>query len=448
MKLNKRNVDKILCIVSIILASLTVFCDGNEENGPYAQIDVTTNTGIVGDEVELTGANSTGDRLTYEWSFGTVPPGSQVETNTTNMDNVIFRFTPDRAGTYSITLTVTDFDYLDDTATQDIIADPDTSSFMPPGTGQETYYDNSGPITDPQDIALFPGQDAEQAEEVTFVVINDTSSGNPIIIRDPVTGWEWQADSISPLLTYDEAVAECDGLDLGGNSDWYLGSRPMLQSIVNYGIINNGEAATFEPFQDTTVAGQYWTTSPDVYSTGNRMMVDFGSFEGNMGASFPIAISLGGNDQTAYCRCVRGPEIPTDHSYVDNGDDTVTDQTTDLVFLKKPLAAVTAVGPFWQDALVYCDESTVGGYDDWIVPNIKQLASLTAFSQTQPPLLDDVFDLSDIQFNYEFCSSTTQWFEPSAAWTLRIDNGAIYPGFYAGKIAYECNVICVRKPDQ
>jgi hypothetical protein len=61
--------------------------------------------------------------------------------------------------------------------------------------------------------------------------------------------------------------------------------------------------------------------------------------------------------------------------YVDNGDGTVTDLNTGLMWQKNPGAKKT-----YEDAIQNVSIFQLGGYDDWRLPDIKELYSLIMFS--------------------------------------------------------------------
>ncbi|MBF0243553.1 MAG: DUF1566 domain-containing protein [Desulfamplus sp.] len=59
-------------------------------------------------------------------------------------------------------------------------------------------------------------------------------------------------------------------------------------------------------------------------------------------------------------------------AYIDNGNGTVTDTTTKLMWQQ-----ATAPNKMnWQDAMKYCDELNLAGYSDWRLPNIDELKTL------------------------------------------------------------------------
>jgi hypothetical protein len=65
--------------------------------------------------------------------------------------------------------------------------------------------------------------------------------------------------------------------------------------------------------------------------------------------------------------------------YSDNGDGTVTDLNTGLMWQKTPGDKVT-----YDDAVAGAEDFNLAGYDDWRLPTIKELYSLILFSGTDP----------------------------------------------------------------
>ncbi len=64
--------------------------------------------------------------------------------------------------------------------------------------------------------------------------------------------------------------------------------------------------------------------------------------------------------------------------FTDNGDGTVTDNATGLMWPKDLAGAgVGGLGGFtWQQALDFAEGSDFAGYEDWRLPNIAELRSL------------------------------------------------------------------------
>lgn len=88
-----------------------------------------------------------------------------------------------------------------------------------------------------------------------------------------------------------------------------------------------------------------------------------------------------------------------DSIYTDHGDGTVTDNETSLMWQKCQLgfsgndcASTTLVTVFtWQAALVAADGNTGSGYNDWRLPNVKELESLVEDACYGPAINETVF---------------------------------------------------------
>jgi hypothetical protein len=118
-----------------------------------------------------------------------------------------------------------------------------------------------------------------------------------------------------------------------------------------------------------------------------------------------------------YVRCVRGAETP--QNLVDNGNGTVTDNSTRLMWQQGESGQMT-----WDAALSYCEKLPDGAYKDWRLPNIKELESLTLDS-AYGPAIDQIF--SNAQGS-AYWSSTTSAGDPGYAWQVYFDNGNVTYG--------------------
>ncbi len=77
-------------------------------------------------------------------------------------------------------------------------------------------------------------------------------------------------------------------------------------------------------------------------------------------------------------------------SYKDNGDGTVTDLNTGLMWEQTP-----AAGPVtWAEAQKYCEELKLAGHGDWRLPTLKELFSISNFSAGWPYLDTKYFKLT------------------------------------------------------
>lgn len=83
----------------------------------------------------------------------------------------------------------------------------------------------------------------------------------------------------------------------------------------------------------------------------------------------------------------------TQAQYVDNGDGTITDLNTGLMWQQDPGEKVT-----YQQALAGADNFNLAGYNDWRLPTIKELYSLILFSGTDVSRCSEQSNCTTIPF--------------------------------------------------
>lgn len=68
--------------------------------------------------------------------------------------------------------------------------------------------------------------------------------------------------------------------------------------------------------------------------------------------------------------------------FVDNGDDTITDKLTGLMWAKNLNLAASDFGRYvsWTEAKATCEGKNIGGHTDWRLPNVKEMDSLMDWS--------------------------------------------------------------------
>ena len=74
-------------------------------------------------------------------------------------------------------------------------------------------------------------------------------------------------------------------------------------------------------------------------------------------------------------------------SFVDNGDNTITDQKTRLIWQKQDDDSKRSM----ENALNYCENLTLGGSSAWRLPNIKELESIVDDSKVSPSINTSYF---------------------------------------------------------
>ncbi|MDY0361895.1 MAG: DUF1566 domain-containing protein [Desulforegulaceae bacterium] len=103
--------------------------------------------------------------------------------------------------------------------------------------------------------------------------------------------------------------------------------------------------------------------------------------------------------------------------FTDNGDGTITDNKTGLMWMKE-----TADNKMnWKDALSYCENLDYAGYSDWRLPNIKELGSIVDYSAYNPAIDTNFFP--DTMSSY-YWSSTTYSYGAVDAWRVYFDYGS------------------------
>ncbi|MCP4345205.1 MAG: DUF1566 domain-containing protein [Desulfobacterales bacterium] len=134
-------------------------------------------------------------------------------------------------------------------------------------------------------------------------------------------------------------------------------------------------------------------------------------------------------------------------AYQDNGNGTVTDLNTGLIWQQEPSDNMD-----WKDAFEYAENLDVGGYTDWRVPTIKELYSLAMFYGNMfkniPYIDTDYFNITDtmngrIWSANEYVGTTMR--NDDSAFGFNFGDGRIksYP-FGKNSSTGACSVLCVR----
>jgi len=111
--------------------------------------------------------------------------------------------------------------------------------------------------------------------------------------------------------------------------------------------------------------------------------------------------------------------------FVDNGDGTITDNATGLMWAKdgEGLGCNNKNKIAWANAIDWAVGLTFAGHSDWRLPNIKELMSITDFSEGNPPINPTFFPNTAVS-GY-FSSTTSSSFTTWAWYILYHQGGAI-----------------------
>lgn len=325
-------------------------------------------------------------------------------------------------------------------------------------TGQATCYDSAGAaIGCPASGAALYGQDAQHAGNGPS--FRDNGDGTT---SDTITGIVWQRSpdtngdhviNAADKLTYAQATGYCQDLSLAGKSDWQLPTIKQLYSLIDFrGTDPSGysgsDTSGLTPFIDTryfdfgygdTGAGeriidaQYASSTLYVAHTTGDLLFGVNFADGRIKG---YGLSLFGQDKTFYVICARNTGSYGQNSFVDNGDGTISDGASGLMWSQ----ADSGAGMTWEQALAWVAAKNAEGYlghRDWRLPDVKELQSLVDYTRSPDTsgsaAIDPLFKVSGItneggQADYPyFWSSTTH-----ANWTAMPGPAAAYVAFGRG----------------
>lgn len=286
-------------------------------------------------------------------------------------------------------------------------------------TGQtECYGVSGGRITPPAPGAPLYGQDAQcQGPPMSF---RDNGDGT---VSDLSTGLMWvKTPDLENKPTFAEAKAGAASCGVGGHADWRLPTIKELYSLIDF---SGGMGfRPPKPYLDTNhfdfvygdprrgerdIDAQYWSATEYVGTTMNGDATVFGvNFADGRIKGYPRDRTPRGTNRQ-FVRYVRGNPHYGLNEFADNGDGTVTDRATGLMWQK----ADSGRAMDWEHALAYAGSLELAGHSDWRLPNAKELQSIVDYSRApdasdpakRGPALDAVFDVTDPE-SY-FWTSTT-----------------------------------------
>lgn len=294
-----------------------------------------------------------------------------------------------------------------------------------PDTGQILCYSQTGAVIS----CTNTGQDgAFYANQMSYTdhgngTITDDHTGLMWQKMDDGNSYTWYQASGTYHSTYNPAGQNvCGNLNLAGHSDWRLPSPLELATLIDVSVAPDGPTIRQDVFPDSwnvrVWANRQYVTVPEA-----SWLVYFN--DGSVGVT--------NAEYAGHVRCVRGSlELA---SAISNGDSTVTDQRTGLIWQQQTAPETKN----WQGALDYCNSLTLGEHSDWRLPNIKELISLVDPNYTSPAINSVLFPGTVSSY---YWSSTTLAGLANGGWVVRFDYGTSeYGSHYKSYPAY---VRCVR----
>jgi len=302
-------------------------------------------------------------------------------------------------------------------------------------TGQNTCYDST---TGTQTTCNNTGYDGDYSGNQPSYTLS--SSGN--IVTDNVTSLMWtqstdiDGDGITTdaddKKSYDDAIAYCSNLSLDGYDDWRLPDIKTQYSLIqftriapsSYAGTDTSGLTTFldssftrafgdQSADERTIDGQYATTTKYVFTTmyGDETMFGVNFVDGRI-KGYPTYKDLTQTDNKFYVLCTRGNEAYGQNNFIDNNDMTIRDKATSLMWEKNDFQSTD-----FENAISRCEASSTAGYEDWRLPNVKELQSILDYTRspdtTSSAAIDPMFDATpfineagDTDWGYYWSSTT------------------------------------------
>lgn len=296
---------------------------------------------------------------------------------------------------------------------------PDITGYPVVGTNQTTFYGNLTAISEPGETDDFYGQDAQYIRNAPQY--EDNGDGT---VTDLVTGLMWSQSidldgdgdiDVNDKLTFEEASNGASSFSLGGYDDWRLPTIKELYSLILFSGLDVSDyegtsTSDLVPFIDTDyfefgygdtdaderiIDAQYASSTQYVDYTmdGDETLFGVNFADGRIKG---YGLVLHGAAKTFYVAYVRGNTTYGVNDFTDNGDGTITDEATGLMWMQGD----NGEGITWKNALSYAENLTYAGYSDWRLPAIKELQSIVDYtrspSTTSSPAIDELFDCTKI----------------------------------------------------
>ena len=240
-------------------------------------------------------------------------------------------------------------------------------------------------------------------------------------VRDCLSGLVWtRCASLSEFpLTWDEAARFVESLnrrDFNGVDSWRLPARDELFSLISHCKINPA-LPPGHPFTEV-FNGYYWTATTCARLHEQAWYVHLGGGRVQRGMKhgsymvWPVSSTPVAEDLPPVRFVTRGP--------------LVEDRWAGRVWLLESSALNTPVD--WQGALAAVEGFNargIGGSDDWRLPTIRELDSITDVRRHSPAVAAG-FPADGLPEG--LWSATTSAYEPSYAWVLYCKDGAIGVG--------------------
>ena len=301
------------------------------------------------------------------------------------------------------------------------VAELPTGAYTIVDTGQDTCYDDISSVTCPAEGSAFYGQDGQYTINAPSFAI----SGDGLTIYDNVTGLTWtrspdldsdgdiDLDDKPDFYTAQDYPALYNAQNFGGYDDWRVPNIKELYSLIDFRgtdpAVEGDDTTGLIPFIDT----DYFEFSYGITDAGERVIDSqfvttsqyVGTVFGDESCVFGVNLADGRIKcyplTKAFCvYLVRGNPDYGVNILTDNGDDTVFDEATGLMWSQDDDGGS---GMNWEDALAWAaarNAENYLGYSDWRLPNAKELQSIVDYTRapdvTDSATIDPVFNTTQL----------------------------------------------------
>ena len=285
-------------------------------------------------------------------------------------------------------------------------------------------------------------------------------------LTDLRTGLEWFKDASSSMNNFGASTTQDGAIEFITNqqTEWRLPNFKELASLFDYKIGGGQVEKQFENIEKQ----KYWSSSKRMTNHPDWGVVpqyDGWPFDFNNGKVEASSYQTGQNSafypfMAVKNQGIKGGLTDNDFDFIDNNDQTITDNRTGLMWLNSMLAQTINNRKTWNQAwhfannAVLCNDGTLQGtysvagdcsnnggakYSDWRMPNIQEIIELTKLNIKDgipvilPPLSGGVSS---------YWSATL--FDENKAWY--VNDGAYYGSVdYLSKTAEAFNIQLVRE---
>lgn len=316
-------------------------------------------------------------------------------------------------------------------------------SYPPLKSGQTICYDATGATGN---VVACAGtkEDGESQNGATRGYTGPTAHAtytSDYTTTDTATGLVWKtcsqglsgatcATGSAVTLTLANASADatngCNVLNSANSNNGYAGlktwrvpTRQEMETLPDYSV--SSPAINTTAFPATVATDVYWSSTTYAISISNAWAVLVGG-----------DVSYTSKTGIHYVRCVSGMVKDFTLSFTDNGDGTVKDNTTSLIWQKcsrgqtnNSTCSGAATFTDWAGAITYCNGLSLAG-KTWRLPQVNELKTIVDTIKTANPVIDTTAFPSTVANIY--WSSTTYLATPANVWYITFGNGSVNNG--------------------